>query len=263
MRIPAQAPKDGIPYKYFWIDPGFKEDRWIQGAEARPGAPEVVHHMLLFVAPRGEIFRPDAPGSVICGMAPGDKPMMLPAGYAKKIPAGARLLLQMHYTPNGKEQIDQSSIGLVFAKAPPKHRVLTYPILNGWFMSKWQWIPAGADNHPLEASHTFKQEVRLVNLMPHMHLRGKDFRYEAIYPDGKKETLLSVPRFNFNWQSVYRAEKPIPLPKGTKLRCIAHYDNSSKNPHNPDPTKRVFWGDQTWEEMLVGWVDYYEEQAKP
>jgi hypothetical protein len=116
----------------------------------------------------------------------------------------------------------------------------------------------------MEADHLFRQDVHLLAFMPHMHLRGKDFMYEAIYPGGKKkEILLSVPKYNFNWQSIYRPEKPIPLPKGTKLHCLAHFDNSAKNPHNPDPTKRLFWGDQTWEEMMVGWIDYYVDEEKP
>ena len=246
-----------MPYKYFTVQTDFKEDRWVERAEARPGAAEVVHHILVFIMPPGEVFRPDGPGSVLCGMAPGDMPIMLEPGFAKKIPAGSRLLFQMHYTPNGKAQMDESSLGLIFAKKPPKHRVLTKPILNGWFMARWFSIPAGADIFPSRRPTTFREDAHILGFMPHMHLRGKDFTYEAIYPDGKKETLLSVPQYNFNWQSVYRAAKPVRLPKGTKLHCMAHYDNSSKNPHNPDPTKKVNWGDQTWEEMMVGWIDYY------
>jgi hypothetical protein len=190
-------------------------------------------------------------------------PLVLEPGFAKKVPAGARLLLQMHYTPNGKEHLDRSSIGLIFARKHPKERILTKPIHNGWFLGKWLSIPPGAENHAMEASHTFRDDVHVMGFMPHMHLRGKDFTYEAVYPGGRRETLLSVPRYNFNWQSIYRSAKPISLPKGTKLHCLAHFDNSSKNPHNPDATKRVFWGDQTWEEMMVGWIDYYEDKEKP
>jgi peroxiredoxin len=263
IKVPAETPRGGVPYKYITVPTNFKEDRWVVRAEARPGAPEVVHHILVFIMPPGEVFRPDGPGNVLCGMAPGDMPLMLEPGFAKKIPAGARLLFQMHYTPNGRQQIDESQIGLIFAKEPPKHRVLTKPIHNGWFMARWYSIPAGADNYAIEADHDFRQDVHVMAFMPHMHLRGKDFVYEAHYPDGKKGTLLSVPRYNFNWQSIYRTEKPIALPKGTKLHCLAHYDNSSKNPHNPDPTKKVFWGDQTWEEMMVGWIDYYRDDETP
>jgi mono/diheme cytochrome c family protein/peroxiredoxin len=261
-KVPAETPKGGVPYKYISVPTNFTEDRWVERAEARPGAPSVVHHILVFIVPRGEVLRPDGPGSVLCGMAPGDMPMLMEPGFAKKIPAGARLLLQMHYTPDGKEHLDQSSIGLIFAKKPPRHRVLTKPILNSWFMGKWISIPAGADNFAVEADHVFREDVHVTAFMPHMHLRGKDFTFEARHPGGRKETLLSVPKYNFNWQSVFRSEKPIPLAKGAKLYCLAHFDNSSKNPHNPDPTKAVTWGDQTWEEMMVGWIDYYRDDEK-
>jgi hypothetical protein len=130
-------------------------------------------------------------------------------------------------------------------------------------MAKWFSIPAGADNYAIEADHVFREDVHIIAFMPHMHLRGKDFTYEAITADKKKETLLSVPRYNFNWQSIYRAQKPVRLAKGTTLHCVAHFDNSNKNPHNPDATKKVFWGDQTWEEMMVGWIDYYEDKETP
>jgi peroxiredoxin len=262
-KVPARTPKGGVPYQYISVPTNFKEDRWVERAEARPGAAAVVHHILVFIVPPGEALRPDGPGSVLCGMAPGDMPLILEPGTAKKVPAGARLIFQMHYTPNGKEQSDQSSIGLIFAKKPPRHRVLTKPIHNGWFLSRWISIPPGADNFAIEADHVFAEDVHLLGFMPHMHLRGKDFTYQAHHPDGKKETLLSVPRYNFNWQSVYRAEKLIPLAKGTKIHCLAHFDNSSKNPHNPDASKAVTWGDQTWEEMMVGWIEYYRDQEKP
>ncbi len=261
--VPAKTPKDGIPYQFFTVDPGFKEDRWIQRAEARPGAPAVVHHIVVFIQRKGEFFNPEAPGAVLCGTAPGDMPLDLPDGLAKKVPAGAKLVFQMHYTPNGKAQRDQSSVALVFAKKPPRHRVLTIPIYPTRFISRLDRIPAGADNYKLEAEHVFERDAHLLHFMPHMHLRGKDFLYEAIYPNGKKEILLSVPRYDFNWQSVYRLAEPLAMPKGTKLHCVAHFDNSAKNPNNPDPTKAVYWGDQTWEEMMIGWIDYYNDEEKP
>ena len=256
--VPAETPKAGIPYKYFSVQPDFTEDRWIERAEAKAGAPEVVHHILIFIVPAGQSLRMDAPGGVLTGMAPGDMPMVLEPGYAKKLPAGARLVFQMHYTPNGRAQKDRSSVGLVFAKGPPKHRVLTKPIHNSWFYSGVTSIPPDAENFSIVAKATFAHDVQILGLLPHMHLRGKDFVYEAVRPDGKKETILSVPKFNFNWQSVYRPEKPIRLAKGTTLRCEAHFDNSAKNPQNPDPKKRLYWGDQTWEEMMIGWIDYVE-----
>jgi peroxiredoxin/mono/diheme cytochrome c family protein len=261
--VPAKSPKGGIPYRYFTVDPGFKEDCWVQRAEARPGATAVVHHIVVFIQRRGELFNPEAPGAVLCGTAPGDMPLDLPEGLAKKVPAGARLIFQMHYTPNGKAQSDQSSVALIFAKKPPRHRVLTLPVYSTRFITRLDKIPPGADNYKIESEHVFEEDAHLLHFMPHMHLRGKDFRYEAIYPGGKKETLLSVPRYDFGWQSVYRLTESLPMPKGTKLHCIAHFDNSAKNPNNPDPAKSVYWGDQTWEEMMIGWIDYYQDNEKP
>jgi peroxiredoxin len=264
MPRPVDVPAKGVvPYRYVSVPTDFKEDRWVERAEAKPGQPGVVHHIVVFIVPRGELFRPDGPGNVLCGAAPGDLPTMLKPGHAKKVPAGARLVFQMHYTPNGKPCRDQSSVGVVFAKAPPKRRVLTKPVHSRSFILRLDHIPAGEKNYGVEASYTFREDAHIVGFMPHMHLRGKDFLYEAIYPDGRREVLLSVPHYNFNWQSVYRPEKPVPMPKGTTLRCVAHYDNSAENPHNPDPTRDVYWGDQTWEEMMIGWIDYYLDGRNP
>jgi len=254
--VPAEAPKGGIEYQFIHIPTNFKEDRWVVRAESKPGAPEVVHHIVMFIVEPGRKFIPKvANAPVLCGTAPGDMPLILRPGMAKKIPAGSELVFQMHYTPNGKAQKDRSSVGMIFAKEPPQWQVRTWPIHEPRFR-----IPPGADNYELEASVTFKENGHVLSFMPHMHLRGKDFLYEATYPDGKKEILLSVPRFNFGWQSVYRLAKPLPVPKGTVIHCVAHYDNSAKNPNNPDPTKSVFWGDQTWEEMMIGWMDFYYDR---
>jgi peroxiredoxin/mono/diheme cytochrome c family protein len=261
--VPAEAPDGGVPYKYFTIQTDFSEDRWVERAEAHAGAPAVVHHIVVFVVAKGERFDPEAPGAVLTGTAPGEMPLMLESGFAKKLPAGARLVLQMHYTPNGKAVSDQSSVGLVFAKSPPKHRVFTKPVHNPLFFFRADKIPAGDENYEVAAAYTFRQDAHLLDFMPHMHLRGKDFTYELVRPDGKAETLLSVPHYDFNWQTMYRTAKPIAAPKGSKLRCTAHFDNSAKNPNNPDPTADVYWGDQTWEEMMIGWIDYYVDDAAP
>jgi peroxiredoxin/mono/diheme cytochrome c family protein len=254
--VPAKMPPEGVPYQRFYVETGFSEDRWIERAEAKPGAPEVVHHIVVYVVPAGQDFVPDDPRfQVLAGTAPGDMPVILRPGYAKKVPAGARLVFEMHYTPSGKGQPDRSSLGLVFAKKPPQSEVLTAPIANPMFR-----IPPGAKNYEVEATFRFKRPGVILALMPHMHLRGKNFRYEAVYPDGKVQTLLYVPRYNFNWQSVYRLLKPLPVPAGTRVRCIAHFDNSPANPNNPDPAKAVEWGDQTWEEMMIGWMDYALER---
>jgi peroxiredoxin len=261
--VPARTPKDGIPYQHVAVDPGFTEDRWVQCAEAKPDAAAVVHHIVVFIQPKGEFFNPDAPGAVLCGTAPGDMPMNLPDGFAKKIPAGAKLIFQMHYTPNGKACRDRSQVGLIFAKKPPRHRVLTKPVYSTKFITRIDKIPPGAENYKIESEHVFESNAHLLHFMPHMHLRGKDFLYEAIYPNGKKEILLSVPRYDFYWQSVYRLADPLAMPKGTKLHCVAHFDNSEKNPNNPDPKRAIYWGDQTWQEMMIGWIDYYLDDVKP
>jgi peroxiredoxin len=254
--VPAESPPRGVPYQYFTVDTNFTEDKWVERAEARPGAAAVVHHIVVFIVPPGMKFNQRDPGMrVLCGTAPGDMPFIAPSGAAKKVPQGAKLVFQMHYTPNGKAQADRSSVGLVFAKQPVERQVRTHPVFNPRIA-----IPPGAGNHEIESEFVMKEDARILSFMPHMHVRGKDFFIEAIYPDGKKETLLSVPRFNFNWQSVYRYAEPFKVPQGTKIHCIAHFDNSKDNPNNPDPTKTVFWGDQTWEEMMIGWMDFAYER---
>ncbi|MCS6850503.1 MAG: redoxin domain-containing protein [Gemmataceae bacterium] len=254
--VPARMPKKGVPYQHFVLDPQFRQDRWVVRAQARPGAPAVVHHMIAYILPPGQTFDPDDPDNLIlCGFAPGDLAFTPPPGTAKKIPAGSKIVLQMHYTPNGTAQKDRSSIAMIFAKGPERLReVRTVPIFNAFFR-----IPPGAAHHRVEAVYRFERPVRLIGFMPHMHLRGKDFLYEAVFPDGTREILLSVPRFQFNWQAAYRLAEPRRIPKDTRIRCVAHYDNSANNPNNPDPTQFVFWGNQTWEEMMIGWVDFVEE----
>ena len=158
----------------------------------------------------------------------------------------------MHYSKTtGKPEKDRSSVALVFARKPVEKMVISLDIMNFHFR-----IPAGADNHQVTACSTFKKDVEVVSFMPHMHLRGKDFEYKLVYPDGTSKVLLSVPRYDFNWQLLYQFKDPLFLPKGTRLDCVAHFDNSAKNKYNPDPTKEVRWGDQTWEEMMIGWFDY-------
>jgi peroxiredoxin len=251
--IPARAAR-GVPYRYAIIQTDFAEDRWVQAAEAKPGNAAVVHHIIVYVAENGK--RPgqgeDGIGNGwLAAHAPGDLPSVFEPGAARKLPKGAALVFQLHYTPNGTEQSDKSSVGLIFAKEPPRHEVHTRAIAGRRFL-----IPAGADNHKVVSSTTFRDDALLFTLLPHMHLRGKDFEYKAIFPDGKEQVLLSVPHYDFNWQSNYRLAKPLALPAGTRIECTAHFDNSEKNRNNPDPTKSVSWGDQTWQEMMIGFVDY-------
>jgi peroxiredoxin len=252
--VPAKA-DSGIKYQYVAVATNYDEDRWIQAAEAKPGNRGVVHHIIVYiVAPRGlrdPKGREDGIGrGWLVAYAPGDQAAFYADGVAKKLPKGAILMFQMHYTPNGVEATDQSSVGVIFAKQPPKFEAKTRAVANKMV------IPPGDDNYEVKSATTFPRDVEVVSLMPHMHLRGKDFSYRAVYPDGKAETLLVVPRYDFNWQSIYRLEKPLRLPAGSRIECTARFDNSAKNPNNPDPKKTVRWGDQTWDEMMIGFVDY-------
>lgn len=250
--VPAKA-RGGIPYQYFLAETQFKEDRWVVAAEARPGSRSVVHHIIVYVRQRGVRERADGIGDgFLVAYAPGDLPLQLPPGFGKKIPKGSFMYFQMHYTPSGVETPDLSSVGLVFAKEKPKHEVRTRSIANPRFE-----IPAGASAHRVDASTTFRKNAMLLSMSPHMHLRGKSFEYRVVFPDGRKETLLSVPKYDFEWQTNYILAKPLFLPAGTRIECTAYFDNSAQNKNNPDPTRPVYWGDQTWEEMMIGFIDYY------
>jgi hypothetical protein len=182
---------------------------------------------------------------------PGATPMILPEGMAKRVPAGSRLLIQIHYTVTGKVEQDQTSVALVFADASSvKQEAMTDMAFNHRFT-----IPANTDDYKIEAVKKFEQDTLLLTLMPHTHLRGKAFKYELTYPNGDKEVLLDVPRYDFNWQLTYVLAKPKLLPKGTELRCVALYNNSKSNFSNPNPNQQVSWGEQTWEEMMIGYFD--------
>jgi len=169
------------------------------------------------------------------------------ADAAKFVPAGSDFVFQLHYTTNGKAATDQTKIGLTFASKPPKYRYFTSNATQQGFE-----IPPNDPNYESHSAVVINEPAQLVWLMPHMHVRGKDFLYEAAYPTGETETLLSVPRYDFNWQLGYEEAKPLPLPKGTRIECTAHHDNSANNPYNPNPNVTVRWGDQTWEEMMMG-----------
>jgi hypothetical protein len=182
-----------------------------------------------------------------------DAPIHAP-GTAKRIPAGSTLIFQVHYTTNGKPGRDRSRLGLIFAKEPPEREIRTGLITNALFA-----IPPGAANHRVEAEATFSEDVKIWSMHPHMHLRGKDMTYTATYPDGRKEILLRVPQYDFGWQTDYWLAQPLTLPKGTKVHVAAHFDNSPANRANPDPKATVRWGDQTWEEMMIGFFTYTVE----
>jgi hypothetical protein len=257
-----EVPADGVvPYKYFTVPSGLTEDRWIQAAEIRPGNRNVVHHIIVNVQDPGtQPLSTEGRGErgfKLSGFAPGEQPRVYPNGTAKLIKAGSNLVFQLHYTPNGLPAKDRSYVGLFFAKGPVQKKALTGTATNAQFV-----IPAGASNHEVTSSWVAKEDVRILDLMPHMHVRGKDFTYTAVYPDGRREVVLHVPKYDFNWQLLYMLKKPLFLPKGSRLECVAHFDNSANNKFNPDPTKEVRWGAQTWEEMMIGWFDYVLESER-
>ncbi|MGE3806306.1 MAG: redoxin domain-containing protein [Gemmataceae bacterium] len=250
---PFKVPAGGtLRYQYFRVDPGFKEDKWLAAAELLPGNRAVVHHILAFARPKGGRAQGGAVQGFLVGYVPGMRVQPYPKGMAKRVPAGSELVFQVHYTPIGSEQLDQSKLGLIFAEpASITHEVWTTGAANTGIR-----IPAQAGNHREEAwNRRPLDECQLLAFMPHMHLRGKSITYEAIFPDGKKETLLNVPQWDFNWQSSYHLAEPRKLPRGTRMHVVAHYDNSENNLSNPDPKELVRWGDQTWEEMLIGYFD--------
>jgi peroxiredoxin/mono/diheme cytochrome c family protein len=260
-KVPAEAPRFGVPYQYFVVETNFEEDRWVVAAQARPGAREVVHHIIVYVLPPGErrMRGEDGIGNgFLVSFAPGDKPFFAGPDAAKKIPKGARLVFQMHYTPNGRAQTDRSSVGMIFAKEPPKHEVKVRAIAQNRFN-----IPPGDGSYKVESTSVFRKDTLVMTLSPHMHLRGKDFEFRAVLPDGTKKTLLAIPHYDFAWQTTYHFEKPVELPAGSRIECTAHFDNSDANPNNPDPKATVKWGDQTWQEMMIGFVDYvYLDEKK-
>ena len=195
---------------------------------------------------------------LLCAYAPGRNADIFPAGMAKRIPAGSNIIFQMHYAKTtGKVETDRTSLALSFAKAPVEKLVETLLILNDRFL-----IPPGADNHEANACYTFKRDVELIDYMPHMHVRGKAMKYEVVYPDGRRETLLDVPQYNFSWQALYKLRQPVKIPKGTRFIVTARFDNSKKNKYNPDPTRAVRFGDATYDEMLVGFVDFVVPKPK-
>jgi hypothetical protein len=252
--VPAQGT---VPYQYFRVPSGFTKDMWVQAAEARPGDPAVVHHVLVGMDDHKE--HPDRlPQSHFVAYAPGDLPLVLPPGTAKRIPAGSDFIIQMHYTPVGRVHTDRSSIALIFAKQAPDREAHTMGIMQEKFE-----IPPGADNYPVQSSFVFPADGDMYSLFPHMHLRGKSFRYTATFPDGSQEVLLSVPAYDFAWQSVYRLAGTRFFPKGTRIDCQAHFDNSAGNPVNPDPTRKVSWGEQTFEEMMIGFIDVAFRDRNP
>ncbi|HEY3740504.1 MAG TPA: cytochrome c [Bryobacteraceae bacterium] len=246
-------PSGVIPYQYYKVDPGFKEDKWVTAIEVRPQQRAQVHHILVFIREEGKrITRAGEQFSdMLIGYAPGVPSIEWPADTAYKIKAGSTFVFQVHYTPNGKEGVDRPVLGLKFRDTAPKYQAFSTSAMQPKLD-----IPPGDPNYEASATFTFPEDVTLLDLTPHMHLRGKAFRYTITYPDGRKEELLNVPHYDFNWQLSYILAKPLKVPAGSKMEAVAWYDNSPNNKYNPDPTKNVRWGDQTFQEMMIGFFNY-------
>jgi hypothetical protein len=254
MSEPFKIQAEGVmPYQYFKVNPHFTEDTWIQAAEVRPTQRAQVHHILVFVTQAGK--RTARPGEqfsdMLIGYAPGVPTITWDPDTAFLVKAGSELLFQVHYTANGKEALDQSVLGLKIRKDKPKYRAFSGSALQ--FKLN---IPPGDPNYETSAVYEFKEDVTMLDMTPHRHLRGKGFKYVLTYPDGRTEELLSVPKYDFNWQLSYVLAEPRHIPAGSKLECTAWYDNSPNNKFNPDPTKMVHWGDQTFNEMMIGFFNY-------
>lgn len=275
-----EVPASGtIDYQYIVVPTNFTEDKYVQFAEARPSDRAHVHHIIAFIREPGSPWlkeaKPGIPfvpaeyireaakrgerprggdggfgGDFLCGYAPGAPPQTLKPGQAKLVKAGSDIVLQLHYTANGKPGRDRSKIGLVFSKEKPAERVLTLAAENHEFA-----IPPGDPNYEVDSKFTLQAPATLTSLLPHMHLRGKDFEFRVVYPTGEKEILLKVPNYDFSWQLWYVLAQPKLLPAGTTIECTAHFDNSPNNASNPDPTKQVHFGEQSWDEMMIGFFD--------
>lgn len=306
--LEAKGPDE---YQYFEVQTNFKEDVFVQSAEARPGNRAIVHHIIAFVQPPPKAGQPpppkmskeemeklrekweresimyrdgflmrtkkDAPvynngceipsggggnradgtgeeniGVLLAGFAPGMNQAKFDQGTIKRIPAGAKIMFQLHYSKaTGKVEKDRSSIGLIFAKKPPEKELLTHGISNNYFL-----VPPGAENQRVTACWTTKDDIHITTLMPHMHLRGKAMQIRAFYPDGRNELLLDVPNYSFSWQTVYYLKEAKGIPKGTRLEVTGTFDNSPKNKYNPDPAQPVRFGEPTYDDMMIGWIDY-------
>ena len=319
MPVDYEVPAEGeIPMQNFYVPVPFKEERWVEAVELRPGNPAVVHHSIANAVPlpegtkivNGRAVRPDGSAAAgtgggsarntgglsetggrevfqsqdsftragafkLVGQAPGKGFERHHEGTAKKINPGWYIQFNMHYQPSGRVEKDRSRLGLWFAKKPVHHEVLTKGVNDTVFVGGKELsetrvidgrevkvrgripnIPANVDNWEISGQMIVKEDITLYAFAPHMHLRGKDIRYTLIYPDGREQILLDVPRFDFNWQLHYELTQPLKIPGGSKIVSVAHYDNSIKNRYNPAPDKEVYWSEQSWDEMFIPWLEY-------
>lgn len=243
-----------MPYQYRVVETSFPGDRWVQAYEIRPTVPAVVHHVIVSVHGRDEVVPRDGDEGAQgfwAAYVPGNSHRVYPAGHARRLPAGAKVLFQIHYTPNGTAVDEQLRLGLVFAKEPPQREVFALGIPQPRLR-----IPPGAANHTETARLRLPADITVTAFQAHAHLRGKAFKFELVRDDAAPETLLSLPRYDFNWQLQYNYAEPRVLPAGATIKVTAVFDNSAQNPANPDPNQEVRWGQQTFHEMLIGYVEY-------
>ena len=238
-----------VAYQYLRIPTNITEDKWLAAIEIKPQARAHVHHVLAYTQPAGTPINEAGalgPGS-IGGVTPNKPGVIFDPGVGRLLTANSDIILQMHYTTNGEAAVDKTMVGVKFLKQAPSMVQRGGSVIQPQFI-----IPPGASSHEVRGSRVLQQDTIITSFTPHMHVRGKDMTYIAKYPDGRTETLLSVPKYDFNWQITYQLKEAKRMPKGTEIEVIAHYDNSPQNKYNPDPTKAVRWGDQTWEEMMIG-----------
>ncbi len=258
MKEAVKVPASGqVDYKYVTVGAPFTEERWVTAVEVRPEQRAVVHHIIAFIMPPGSSpFDLDGPnfGKFMLGAyVPGDQAIVSAPGQAKRIPKGSQILLEVHYTPNGRAVSDRSSVGLCYSKKAPEEELHSLAVMNEKFR-----IEPGAENHEVKATYKFEKASTLISLTPHMHVRGKAFRYELVIDGKQRETILDVPKYDFNWQTSYDLATPLKIPAGAVVECTAWYDNSAKNPFNPNPKKTIRWGNMTADEMMIGFVIYHE-----
>ena len=267
---PFHIPADGtVPYSYVTIPTHLDHDIWIRGLEFKTTDRRVLHHIIGDLVegnagptPKPSVTRDRSRKEIggFGGYVPGRLDNMFDEGVARKIPAGADIVLQMHYTTIGQVVDDKLQIGVLLAKEPPtKLRVAG----GGQMPNRTFTIPPGDPNFEVTAKQTIAKDTYLSTLYPHMHVRGKDATYKVLYPDGREEVLLRVPKYDFNWQLTYTLAEPKFLPAGSTLMIVAHYDNSPANRFNPDPAAAVKWGEQTWEEMLIGYYGTIDNPDAP
>lgn len=253
----AKIPATGLlPYQFYTVAAPVTEDTWLRGVALRAGNPKVVHHCLVFIRYPERLRHLEPPQELgtagfFAGFVPGTEHTFFPAGTGKLLPKGSLLIFQMHYTTTGKEETDRSELALYFAPEKPAAELVTGAATNGRFE-----ILPNARLEGVKSQFRFAQDVWLHELSPHLHLRGDTFTYTAVFPDGRQEVLLHVPHYDFNWQTLYRLEEPKRLPAGTRLVCSGSFDNTATNPANPNPQATVRFGEQTDDEMFIGYFNW-------